>query len=84
MIFDLLRPIWVEKAETANRLRSRIQTLLGWGKVQGFHSVDNPAICQGHLDNILPARSKVSKVVHHPAIPYHDTPYFYENTSITR
>ena len=33
MIVDLLRPIWVEKAETANRLRGRIQTVLDWAKV---------------------------------------------------
>lgn len=76
MVVDLLRPIWVEKAETANRLRGRIQTVLDWAKVQGFRSGDNPAIWQGHLDKILPARSKVSKVVHHPAMPYHDIPTF--------
>lgn len=76
MIVDLLRPIWVEKAETANRLRGRIQTVLDWAKVQGFRSGDNPAIWQGHLDKILPARSKVSKIVHHPAIPYNDIPAF--------
>jgi len=76
MIVDLLRPIWVEKAETANRLRGRIQTVLDWAKVQGFRSGDNPAIWQGHLDKILPARSKVSKTVHHPAMPYNDLPTF--------
>lgn len=76
MIVDLLRPIWVDKAETANRLRGRIQTVLDWAKVQGFHSGDNSAIWQGHLDKILPARSKVSKVVHHSAMPYNDVPAF--------
>lgn len=44
MIVDLLRPIWDDKAETANRLRGRIQTVLDWAKVQGFRSDDNPAI----------------------------------------
>lgn len=71
MIVDLLRPIWVEKAETG-----RIQTVLDWAKVQGYRTGDNPAIWQGHLDKILPARNKVRKVVHHPAMPYSDLPSF--------
>ena len=44
MIVDLLKPIWVEKAETTNRLRGRIQTVLDWAKVQGFRSDDNLSI----------------------------------------
>ena len=31
---------------------------------------DNPARWRGHLDKLLPARSKVRKVEHHPALPY--------------
>lgn len=76
MIVDVLRPIWVEKPETANRLRGRIKTVLDWAKVQGLRIADNPAIWQGHLDKILPARNKVKKVVHHPAMPYSDIPAF--------
>lgn len=72
MIVDLLRPIWMKKSETANRLRGRIQIVLDWAKVQGFRSGDNP----GHLDKILPARSKISKIVHHPAMLYKDIPVF--------
>lgn len=76
IIVDLLRPIWIEKAKTANRLRGLIQIVLDWAKVQGFCADDNSATWQGHLDKILPAQSKVSKTVYHPAMPYNDVPIF--------
>src|SRR4029077_4266060 len=31
---------------------------------------ENPARWRGHLDKLLPARAKIQKVVHHPALPY--------------
>lgn len=82
MIVDVLLPIWIEKASTANRLRGRIETVLDWAKVMGYRSGDNPAIWKGHLDKILPARSKVKKVVHHPAMPYKEIPEFFTQTKI--
>lgn len=82
MIVDILLPIWIEKASTANRLRGRIETVLDWAKVMGYRSGDNPAIWKGHLDKILPARSKVKKVVHHPAMPYKEIPEFFTQTKI--
>ena len=32
------------------------------------------AVWRGHLDQLLPARSKVRRVVHHPAMPYSALP----------
>jgi integrase len=43
------------------------QTLDG---VRGHRKGENPARWRGHLDKLLPARSKVHKVKHHPALPY--------------
>jgi hypothetical protein len=37
---------------------------------------ENPARWKGHLDQLLPARSKVRKVRHHPALPYAELPDF--------
>ena len=31
---------------------------------------ENPARWRGHLENLLPKRSKVRRVEHHPALPY--------------
>lgn len=75
-ILKILRPIWSAKTETAFRIRGRIENILDWAKVQGFRQGDNPACWKGNLEVILPARRKVQKVVHHPAMPYQDVPAF--------
>ena len=78
MILEILRPIWTEKVETANRLRGRIETILSWAKVQGYRTGDNPAEWKGHLDQILPARTKIKKTVHHAAMPYKEIPAYFK------
>ncbi|OJY57784.1 site-specific integrase [Thiobacillus sp. 0-1251] len=70
LVMKVLQPIWTTKTETATRLRGRIESILGWATVSGYRSGDNPARWRGHLDNLLPKRSKVAKVAHHPALPY--------------
>jgi integrase len=70
LVQEVLRPIWAAKTETASRLRGRIECILDWAKVNGYRDGENPARWRGHLDKLLPARSKVQKVEHHPALPY--------------
>ena len=65
-----LEPIWQRKPETASRLRGRIESVLDWATVHGYRKGENPARWRGHLDKLLPARSKVQRVEHHPALPY--------------
>jgi hypothetical protein len=36
-------PIWRGKTETASRLRGRIEAILAWATVAGYHDGDNPA-----------------------------------------
>jgi integrase len=43
---------------------------LDWAKVRGLRQGENPARWRGHLDHLLPARSKVRRVKHHAALPY--------------
>lgn len=66
----ILEPIWNEKAETAGRVRGRIEAVLDYAKVHGWRTGENPARWKGHLDQALPARAKVSKVEHHAALPW--------------
>jgi integrase len=40
--------------------------------VRSYRNGENPARWRGHLDKLLPARSKVHKVKHHPALPYNE------------
>lgn len=69
-LVGILEPIWNTKTETASRLRGRIEAVLDWAKVRGYRKGENPARWKGHLDHILPARSKVQKTKHHPALDY--------------
>jgi len=68
-ILAVLQPIWLSKAETADRVRGRIERVLDAAKVKGLRSGENPARRRGHLELLLPKRSK-TLVKHHPALPY--------------
>jgi integrase len=70
LVMKALEPIWQTKPETASRLRGRIEAVLDWATVRGYREGENPARWRGHLDKLLPARNKVRKVEHHPALPY--------------
>ena len=75
-VMQILEPIWSEKTETASRVRGRVEAVLDRAKARHFRSGDNPARWRGHLDKLLPARSKVQKVKHHAAMPYAELPNF--------
>ncbi|MHC3431710.1 tyrosine-type recombinase/integrase [Delftia lacustris] len=75
-ILSILQPIWKEKTETATRLRGRIEQVLDWARVRGFREGENPARWRGHLDKLLPAPTKIAKVVHHKALPIDAMPGF--------
>lgn len=70
LVLKVLKPIWMDKTETASRLRSRIELVLDSAKAKGLMHIENPARWKGHLDKLLPQPSKVMKVRHHPAMPY--------------
>lgn len=76
LVMKALEPIWTAKPETAARIRGRIESVLNWAKARGYRSGENPAQWKGHLDNLLPARSRISSVKHHAALPYDETPQF--------
>ncbi|SDR07395.1 protein of unknown function [Burkholderia orbicola] len=76
LVMKVLEPIWTTKTETASRVRGRIESVLDWATVRGYRDGENPARLKGHLDTLLPKRSRVQKVEHHPALPYADLPDF--------
>ncbi|WP_104657853.1 tyrosine-type recombinase/integrase [Ralstonia insidiosa] len=76
MIVRVLQPIWMKKAETASRVRGRIECVLDAAKVLGKRSGENPARWRGHLDKLLPKRERSKKVKHHPALPWAQIPEF--------
>ncbi|WP_366655397.1 integrase arm-type DNA-binding domain-containing protein [Fodinicurvata sp. EGI_FJ10296] len=78
LVLKAIEPIWSSKSETASRLRGRIESVLDWATARGYREGENPARWRGHLQNILPAKSKVQKVEHHAALPYAELPAFME------
>jgi integrase len=70
LVLKVLLPIWQEKTETAKRLRGRVESVLDWATFNKFRHGENPARWKGHLEHSLAKPSKVTKVVHHPALPY--------------
>jgi integrase len=76
MVMKALEPIWSKKPETANRVRGRIEAVLDWAAVREYRQGENPARWRGHLNKLLPARSKVRKVKPHAALAYPETGSF--------
>ena len=74
-VLKVLEPIWQDKPETASRIRGRIETVLDAAKARGYRSGENPARWRGHIAQILPARSRLTRG-HHKAMPYEAIPAF--------
>jgi integrase len=72
----VLDPIWQTKTETANRVRARVENILGWCAVHGYRSNENPAKWQGYLDEVYPSPEKIKKKGHHAALSVDALPGF--------
>lgn len=77
IILNILEPIWTTKTETASRLRGRIEAILDYATAKGLREGPNPARWKGHLELTLPAKRRVSPVVHHRALEVKEMPDFY-------
>ena len=75
-VLQVLEPIWSTKPETASRVRMRIEAVLNSAKALGWRTGENPALWRGNLDALLPPRSKVRRIKHHPALPWKDVASF--------
>jgi integrase len=64
------KKFWEARPETASRVRGRIEVILDWATSREYRRGENPARWRGHLENLLPKRSKVQVVVHQAALPY--------------
>jgi integrase len=74
LVMSVLEPIWKTKPETASRVRGRIENILDWARARGYRDGENPARWRGHLDHLLPARSRVRRVEHFAALSYAELP----------
>ena len=72
-VAEVLRPIWLEKAETASRVKQRVHAVINWGRAQGYCQ-SNPVDVVKYL---LPQQpGKAIRTQHHPAMPWKDIPVF--------
>lgn len=74
-VLRVLQPLWVTKAETARKLRSRIEAVLSWATVAGHRTGDNPARWTGNLKELLPKQT--ATVVNQPALSLADSPAWF-------
>jgi integrase len=74
-VIKVLKPIWRTKAETARRIRGRIERALDAARAAGERSGENPARWRGHLSELLSRPEKLQRG-HHKAVPYQDVPAF--------
>lgn len=75
-VLEILQPIWLNKTETATRVRNRIELVLDYAGALKYRTGDNPARWRGNLANLLASPSKIREVKHHSAIPYDDISEF--------
>lgn len=70
-VHDLLAAIWLEKPETARRVRQRVGMVLDWAFSKGFRETEAPmrSITKG-----LPRQPR--NAGHHAAMPFTDVPDF--------
>jgi integrase len=76
LVLKCIEPIWREIPTTAMRVRGRIEAVLDWAKARDYRTGENPARWKGHLINLLPARTKLERANHRPALPYARAPAF--------
>jgi integrase len=74
-VLAVLAPIWHSKAETARRVRNRIERVLDAAKAKGFRTGDNPAALKGNLAHLL-GKQQERGDVHHAALDHAAVPAF--------
>lgn len=74
-VLVVLRPLWTTKAESAGKLRDRLERVLDYARVMKYRSGENPAVWKGNLFHLLPPRPKLQRG-HMRALAYQDIPEF--------
>lgn len=75
-VLRVLQPIWLEKTETADRVRNRIEQVLSYAKSHGMRDGDNAAAWRDNLKHDLPSPTKLKRRRRQPAIHYSQLPTF--------
>jgi integrase len=76
-VVRVLIPIWLDKRETAARIRGRIEQILNAATAKGLRTGSNPSLL-GIIKHLLPAQRRKRYVKHHPSLPYEEMPRFWK------
>lgn len=76
-IASVLESIWLEKNETAKRIRGRLETIFDYAKAMEYFIGDNPAAWKGNLEPILGKLKQESRP--HPSLPYEQVSQFVQH-----
>jgi integrase len=79
LVMAVLDPIWSTKSETASRVRGRIESIIDAARARKEYIGENPARWKGHLDTLLPKKSKGRRKRKQPALPYAELPTFMQD-----
>jgi integrase len=71
VVRDILIKIWLEKPETARRVRQRMLAVIDWAVGRGYREL---SISMAAVNRSLPKAK--TKAKHHAALPYPDLPAF--------
>jgi hypothetical protein len=71
---EVLQPIWLEKPETARRVRQRIRSVFDWSLAKHYRETMNPVDA---VRQALPKQPK--RKGHHAALPYFELPAFLDD-----
>ena len=83
-VLEILQPIWIEKTETADRIRRRIAAILDAAISDDLRAERNPAVWRGSLHGKLPSVESVKKAKApteeraHASLHYTELPIFME------
>lgn len=72
-VLNVVEPLWLTKAESAGKLRERLERVLDYARFKGLRTGENPAMWKGNLIYALPPRPKLQRG-HMPAILYEKLP----------
>lgn len=80
-VLKVLEPIWLDKHETASRVRGRIETVLDYAIARKMRRPPNPATWKGNLSALLPSKKNKAATVHHPALQLADAAAWWQELS---
>ncbi|GAB1362397.1 site-specific integrase [Rhodobacter sp.] len=72
---DVLKPIWATKADTARRVRGRMESVFAWAMDEGCRQHDNPASVKAL--EVWIGNQKKAEAQNHPAIQQGDLPTWF-------